>query len=97
MMTYLCLCAAITWIGHRLLNRFRTRRPDLVANYLPEAADHFRHPSKLFFFLRPTTVKILSGEPELLRLRRWLIRLLWAVPIFFVCAAAFLILLSVYG
>ncbi|MFH0794167.1 MAG: hypothetical protein V2A74_09065, partial [bacterium] len=72
------------FVGHRLLNRFRTKRPDLVVDYLPEAANHFAHPSKFFFFLKPSSAKLLADEPELLRLRKIFIWLLWSIVLYLI-------------
>ena len=48
-----------------------------MTKHMPEAADGLANPKKLFFFLKPSTEQVLAGSPDLLRLRRRLILLIW--------------------
>ncbi len=95
LIAYGALCLAAVYVNQRLLRMFLTKRPDLVARYLPEAAIHGRHPKKLFFFLKPSTAKLLADDPELLRLRQRFIWLLWCIPLYLLLIALFIVLAMV--
>jgi len=92
LMSYLGLCVAAVLINQRLLKVFTAKRPDLVAKYLPEATVRNRHPQKFFFFLKPSAAKILAGEAELLKLRRYLIWLSVCILVFLLIIVIMMIL-----
>ena len=81
---YLGLCLASVFVNQRLLRQFVTKRPDLAAKYLPEAAGSLAHPKKLLFFLKPVAAKILSGDQELLQLRNRLVSLVWGLVLYLI-------------
>ncbi len=81
---YGALCCAVVFTNHQLLKAFLKKRPDLMLKHCPELGASGRHPKKLFFFMRPSTAGILSDDPELLRLRNRLVKLVWCIPIFWV-------------
>jgi hypothetical protein len=89
----LCLLAVLT--NQHLLKAFATQRPDLVRKHLPECATRGRHPNKLFFFLKPSTAKILAAEPQLLQLRNRLVWLVWCLAIYLMVLAGLLVLAAV--
>jgi len=86
------LCFAAVLCNQRLLRLFRMKRPDLVTRYLPEASNQLRHPRKLFFFLKPSTAKILADDQELLQLRTRLICIIWCIPFYLIVTAVLMIL-----
>src|SRR5512137_1721717 len=86
------LCLSAVLCNQRLLRLFLTKRPDLVARHLPEAFGRWRHPRKLFFFLKPSTAKVLADDQELLQLRTRLIRIIWCIPLYLIITAGLMIL-----
>ena len=92
LIVYGSICFAGVFVNQRLVSRFRTKRPDLVAKYLPEASDRLAHPKKLVFFLKPSTAKILADDQELLRLRNRLVWLVVCIPVFLIVTAVLMVL-----
>lgn len=77
--TYMGLTLAAVFTNHRLLRMFVAKRPDLVRKHFPEAAVEGRNPTKLFFFLRPSTATLLANDQQLSRLRNRLVCLLYSL------------------
>jgi hypothetical protein len=67
------LAAAIQ--SHRLLWRFTSTFPADADEQIPYARSHMRHPEKLLFFLRPTSVPLLQRDAAIWRMRQQFVAL----------------------
>ncbi|MEY2529849.1 MAG: hypothetical protein QOJ05_1939 [Verrucomicrobiota bacterium] len=56
--------------SHRLFYKFRATFPDVARRDIPHAFDFSRHPEKIRYFFRRTSIPILQSDGELWRLRQ---------------------------
>jgi len=78
-----------TWLAWavqqgRLLSAFKREFPDVARERIPCAFEYMRHPEKVLFFHRKSSVEVLRRDPAIWKLRqqvRWLTLMAVLVPL----------------